>query len=211
VPGERSTHAVFFRVTEQEYRDLQEVARDNRMRVAEAVRHATNEFVADYRERLVFNRKRRTDMRRLSMIGLLTLALAPTAWAQENNPCQVPLQTVTDPKAIYVASDEWGDPAKIARVRIKVIAGTNPEPIYEYVVAPTAFQMTGFFGCGRAAFEPDPAKLARDGKTVYGVLVQFENAAHGVSPWSGIAPFVLSAPVVVPPRAPTLRLGTTEE
>jgi hypothetical protein len=150
-------------------------------------------------------------MRRLSMIILLTWALAPTAWAQENNPCQAPLQPVTDPKAIYALSEEWGDPAKIARVRIKVIAGTNPEPVYEYVVAPSSFQPTGFMGCGRAPFEPDPTKLARDGRTVYGLMVQFENPGQGVSPWSNIAPFVLSAPVVVPPRAPTVRLGTTEE
>jgi hypothetical protein len=149
-------------------------------------------------------------MRRLSMIVLLTLALAPTAWAQENNPCQVAVQTVTDPRALYALSDEWGDPAKISRVRVKVVIGSNPEPVQEYFVAPTAFQMTGFLGCGRASFEPD-AKLLRDGKTIYNVLLQFENAAQGVSPWSNPAPFVLSAPVVQPPRAPTLRLGATEE
>lgn len=56
IPGVRSTRAIFFRVTEQEYRDLEAVAKENGMKVAETVRHATNEFVADYRDRPVFRR-----------------------------------------------------------------------------------------------------------------------------------------------------------
>lgn len=56
IPGVRSTRAIFFRVTEEEYRDLEAVAKENGMKVAETVRFAANEFVADYRERPVFNR-----------------------------------------------------------------------------------------------------------------------------------------------------------
>lgn len=63
IPGVHSTHAIFFRVTPDEYRDLKEIADQNGMKVAEMVREATNEFVADCREKRVFSqvmRPRRT-------------------------------------------------------------------------------------------------------------------------------------------------------
>ena len=149
-------------------------------------------------------------MRRLSMIVLSVMTFAARAAAQENNPCQVALQTVTDPKAIYAASDEWGDPTKITNVKLRVVISGNPEPVMEANLPPTLFVSTGFMGCARAAWTPDD-RLLRDGKTVYQVLLAFENSARMVSPWSNPAPFVLSAPVVLPPRAPIVRLGRTED
>ena len=150
----------------------------------------------------------RRQMISAAVFGLCLWAV-PAA-AQENNPCQVAIQTVTDPKAIYALSDEWGDPTKITNVKLRVVISGNPEPVMEANLSPSLFVSTGFLGCARAGWTPDD-RLLRDGKTVYNVLLAFENSARQVSPWSNPAPFVLSAPVVLPPRAPVVRLGRTEE
>lgn len=42
------------RLTQEERRDLEQVARENRLTVAAVIRDAVNEFVADYREQRVF-------------------------------------------------------------------------------------------------------------------------------------------------------------
>jgi hypothetical protein len=149
-------------------------------------------------------------MRRLSMIiMLLTLALAPAAWAQENNPCQLPNTQVTDPRVFYVLSDQLSTPA-VTSVTLIITQGDGNEPVERITVAAASLQATGFFGCVKGSYMP-AAHLLRDGQTVYYAMVRLEHSAGFVSPWSGKTPFVLSAPVVEPLRAPTLRLGRTEE
>jgi hypothetical protein len=148
-------------------------------------------------------------MRRLSMIVLLTLALAPAAWAQENNPCQAPNAQQTDPNTFYVLSDQLSTPA-VTSVTLLITQGDGNEPVERITVAAASLQQTGFFGCVKGVYTPAP-HLMRDGKTIYNAAVRLEHSAGLVSPWSGKTPFVLSAPVVEPLRAPTLRLGRTGE
>lgn len=129
---------------------------------------------------------------------------------QEGNPCQAPLTTVTDPRAIYAASDQWGDSSAINDVEIIIVQNGREEPEYRYHVAPSAFAVTGFMSCARANFQP-PERLLRDGNTVYALSMRFINSAQMVSPWSNAALFKLSPPTTQPPRAPTvLRLGQAE-
>lgn len=52
--GEPATDAIRIRVTPQQRRDLEHVARDNRTDVADVIREAVNEYVSDYRDRPVF-------------------------------------------------------------------------------------------------------------------------------------------------------------
>jgi hypothetical protein len=129
---------------------------------------------------------------------------------QEGNPCQIPLETVTDPRAIYALSDQWGDPSMITSVEVIIVLNGFDEPIERFRIAPSGFSTTGFMGCGRANFQP-PDRLLRDGSTVYALSMRFENGARMVSPWSNSALFVLSAPTSQPPRAPAVRLGRTED
>lgn len=148
-------------------------------------------------------------MRRLSIIILLTLALAPTAWAQEDNPCQLPNTQETDPNTFWVYSDQIGSPAATS-VTLVITLGDGTEPVERFTLAVAALTPTGFPGCLRGAYSPGQ-HLLRDGKTIYNAAIRLEHASGLVSPWSGKTPFVLSAPVVDPLRAPTLRLGRTEE
>lgn len=151
-------------------------------------------------------------MRRLSMIVLLTFALAPTAWAQEDNPCQKPLALVrtTGGLIAYLGSPELGDKTKISNVMFKFHPQGGQEPIVQVNAAPV-FTMTTFFGCGSMPV-PLPPELKRDGVTVYDLYVQFENSARMVSGWiKEPAPFVLGdpPPTAKPPLVPTLRLGAS--
>jgi hypothetical protein len=147
-------------------------------------------------------------MRRLSMITMLMLALASAAWAQsENNPCQLPNTQVTDPRAFYVLSDQIGTSA-VTSVTLLITQGDGTEPVERITVAAATLTATGFMGCVRGNYSPAP-HLLRDGKTVYNAAIRLEHSAGFVSPWSGKTPFVLSAPVVEPLRAPTLRLGVS--
>jgi hypothetical protein len=146
-------------------------------------------------------------MRRIAMIILLTLAFAPRAWAQENNPCQLPNTQVTDPRAFYVLSDQIGTSA-VTSVTLIITQGTGTEPVERITVAAATLTATGFFGCVKGTYTP-AAHLLRDGKTVYNAAIRLEHSAGLVGPWSGKTPFVLSAPVVEPLRAPTLRLGVS--
>jgi hypothetical protein len=146
-------------------------------------------------------------MRRLSMIILLALAIAPTAWAQENNPCQLPNTQVTDPRVFYVLSDQLSTPA-VTSVTLLITQGDGMEPVERITMAAASLQPTGFFGCVKGNYSPAP-HLLRDGRTVYNAMIRLEHSAGFVSPWSGKTPFVLSAPVVEPLRAPTLRLGAS--
>lgn len=52
--GVRATERVEFVVTADERKALQEVATENRMPLASVIRDAVMEFVADYRERVIF-------------------------------------------------------------------------------------------------------------------------------------------------------------
>jgi hypothetical protein len=148
-------------------------------------------------------------MRRLSMIILLTLALAPTAWAQEGNPCQAPNAQATDPNTFWLYSDQVGTPAATS-VTLIVTIGDGLEPIERITMAVASLTATGFPGCLKGVYSPGQ-HLVRDGRTVYNAAIRLEHASGLVSPWSTKTPFVLSAPVVEPLRAPTLRLGRTEE
>lgn len=148
-------------------------------------------------------------MRRTLAIIIMALALAAPAAAQENNPCQAPNAQQTDPNTFYVLSDQLSTPA-VTTVRLVITEGDGIEPVQTVVIAAASMTATGFFGCVRSEYVPD-AKLKRDGKTIYNAAVRLEHSAGFVSPWSGKTPFVLSAPVVEPLRAPTLRLGRTEE
>jgi hypothetical protein len=49
-----STERLTIRLTPDERRDLETVARENGTSLAETLREAVNEYVADYRERAVF-------------------------------------------------------------------------------------------------------------------------------------------------------------
>jgi hypothetical protein len=148
-------------------------------------------------------------MRRIAIIILLTLALAPAAWAQEDNPCQKPNAQATDPNTFWVFSDQVGTAAATS-VTLIITIGDGLEPIERITMAVASLTQTGFPGCLKGAYSPGQ-QLVRDGKTIYNAAIRLEHAAGFVSPWSGKTPFVLSAPVVEPLRAPTLRLGRTEE
>jgi hypothetical protein len=148
-------------------------------------------------------------MRRITIIILLTLALAPAAWAQEDNPCQKPNTQATDPNTFYVFSDQLGTSAATT-VTLIVTIGDSLEPVERLTMAVASLTPTGFPGCVKGPYSPGQ-HLLRDGKTVYNAAIRLEHSAGFVSPWSGKTPFVLSAPVVDPLRAPTLRLGRTEE
>lgn len=54
IPNSPATERIEFRLTKTERADLDAVAAENRAKVAELVRSAVNEYVADYRERAVF-------------------------------------------------------------------------------------------------------------------------------------------------------------
>lgn len=58
IPGERSTRPVQIRMTPTEYRDLEQIARDNLKTPAEVIRDAVNEYVTDYRDRRLFSQTR---------------------------------------------------------------------------------------------------------------------------------------------------------
>jgi hypothetical protein len=151
-------------------------------------------------------------MRRLSMIVLSVLALAASAAAQENNPCQAPIALVrtTGGLLAYLGSSELGDKTKISNVMFKFHPQGGKEPIVQVNAAP-AFTLTTFFGCGSMPV-PLPPELKRDGVTVYDLYVQFENSARMVSGWTKEpVPFVLGdpPPTAKPPLVPTLRLGAS--
>lgn len=146
-------------------------------------------------------------MRRIAAIIITALALAAPTWAQENNPCQLPNAQVTDPRAFYVLSDQIGTSA-VTSVTLIITQGDGTEPVERITVAAATLTATGFMGCVRGTYTP-AAHLLRDGKTVYNAVIRLEHSAGLVSPWSGKTPFVLSAPTVVPLRAPTLRLGVS--
>lgn len=148
-------------------------------------------------------------MRRIVALGITLLALAAPAAAQENNPCQLPNTQVTDPRVFYVLSDQLGTSA-VTSVTLIITQGDGLEPVERITMAAASpsLQPTGFFGCVKGTYTPG-AHLLRDGKTVYNAAIRLEHSAGFVSPWSGKTPFVLSAPVVEPLRAPTLRLGAS--
>lgn len=148
-------------------------------------------------------------MRRLTMSGFIFAGclLATAAWAQENNPCQLPNAQVTDPRVFYVLSDQLGTSA-VTTVRLAITEGAAVEPAQTVVVAAASMTPTGFMGCVKGDYVP-AATLKRDGKTIYNAAVRLEHSSGLVSPWSGKTPFVLSAPTVEPLRAPTLRLGVS--
>lgn len=151
-------------------------------------------------------------MRRLTISAFILaacLAVTTTATAQEDNPCQLPNTQVTDPNTFYVLSDQLSTPS-VTSVTLVITLGDGLEPVERMTVAAASLQPTGFFGCVKGTYTPG-AHLIRDGKTVYNAAIRLEHSAGFVSPWSGKTPFVLSAPVVEPLRAPTLRLGRTEE
>lgn len=52
--GEPATAAIRVRVTPEQRRELERVARENRTAVADVIRLAVNTFVSDYREQPVF-------------------------------------------------------------------------------------------------------------------------------------------------------------
>lgn len=54
VSGSPSDRRVELRLTRDEHRELEAVALENRKSVAALLRDAVNEFVSDYRERLLF-------------------------------------------------------------------------------------------------------------------------------------------------------------
>lgn len=146
-------------------------------------------------------------MRRIVAIIITVLALAAPAAAQEGNPCQAPNAQATDPNTFYVYSDQIGTPAATS-VTLIITLGDGMEPVERITTAVASLTATGFPGCLKGAYSPGQ-HLVRDGKTVYNAAIRLEHAAGFVSPWSGKTPFVLSAPVVEPLRAPTLRLGRT--
>lgn len=51
-----ATVVICVRVTAEQRRQLQDVARDNRVRMAQVIRDAVDEYVTDYREDPVFRR-----------------------------------------------------------------------------------------------------------------------------------------------------------
>lgn len=146
-------------------------------------------------------------MRRIVAIIITLLALAAPAAAQENNPCQLPNTQVTNPNTFYILSDQLSTPA-VTTVRLVITEGDGIEPVQHIVLAAAEMTTTGFLGCVKGTYTP-AANLRRDGKTVYNAAVRLEHSAGFASPWSGKTPFVLSAPVVEPLRAPTLRLGVS--
>jgi len=54
VPGHASCVRLSVRLTPDERRDLESVARDNQTSLTDVLREAVNEYVADYRDRAVF-------------------------------------------------------------------------------------------------------------------------------------------------------------
>jgi hypothetical protein len=54
VPGACSSMRLSIRLTPEERRDLEAVARENHTNLADVLREAVNEYVADYRERPLF-------------------------------------------------------------------------------------------------------------------------------------------------------------
>jgi hypothetical protein len=52
--NEPATAAIRVRVTPNERREIEQVARDNRTDLAGLIREAVDEYVADYREKCVF-------------------------------------------------------------------------------------------------------------------------------------------------------------
>lgn len=146
-------------------------------------------------------------MRRILAFVLVAVALAAAADAQENNPCQLPNTQVTDPRVFYVLSDQLSTPA-VTSVTLLITQGDGTEPVERITMAAASLQPTGFFGCVKGNYTPG-AHLLRDGKTIYNAMIRLEHSLGFVSPWSGKTPFVLSAPVVEPLRAPTLRLGAS--
>lgn len=53
--GTPATCKTSMRLTESQRRDLEEVARENGVSVSDVLRDAVDDYVADYRERLVFS------------------------------------------------------------------------------------------------------------------------------------------------------------
>lgn len=53
---EPASTRISVRLTPAERADLNRVARDNRVPAAKVIREAVNEYVADYRERVLFRR-----------------------------------------------------------------------------------------------------------------------------------------------------------
>lgn len=146
-------------------------------------------------------------MRRIIGLIITALALAAPAAAQENNPCQLPNTQVTNPNTFYVLSDQIGTSA-VTSVTLLITQGDGTEPVERITVAAATLTATGFMGCLRGTYTP-ATHLVRDGKTVYNAAIRLEHSAGMVGPWSVKTPFVLSAPVVQPLRAPTLRLGVS--
>lgn len=54
----RSERVIRFRLTDQEYVAMQQVAAEQRQKLSSVVREAVNEYVADYTERRVFRTAR---------------------------------------------------------------------------------------------------------------------------------------------------------
>ncbi|HAM40678.1 MAG TPA: hypothetical protein DCP69_04915 [Candidatus Omnitrophica bacterium] len=54
VPGTPATSVIQIRVTPEIAADLERVAADNQTSRSDVIREAVNEYVADYRERIVF-------------------------------------------------------------------------------------------------------------------------------------------------------------
>lgn len=148
-------------------------------------------------------------MRRIAALIIMALAFAASAQAQENNPCQLPNTQATDPNTFLVYSDQIGTPAATS-VTLIITLGDGMEPVERLTMAVAALTPTGFPGCLKGPYSPGQ-HLVRDGRTIYNAAIRLEHASGHVSPWSNKTPFVLSAPVVEPLRAPTLRLGRTEE
>jgi len=155
------------------------------------------------------------------IIPMLFILLAPPLAAAQvvDNPCEASIETATtDPKFLYFKSTiaNFGL-AQVQNLNIQVMpvggdgvpAQTMNLPKYKAVlVTGVAADAEGKrcyqvpISTGNIVFS---AALARDGVTIYRFLTQFDNSNDLLdSDWSeGSNPFVLSAPVVPRPAAPT--------
>lgn len=60
IDGTTRNRRLWIRVTEDQLEALKRVARDNQVKVADVIRDATNEYVADYDDRRIFATKKAT-------------------------------------------------------------------------------------------------------------------------------------------------------
>ncbi len=134
------------------------------------------------------------------LIGMLA-AVASDAFAQENNPCQFPLDAVpVDPgRLVFHIADI--DKAGVTTIEFVVFMGESEEPQQRVKVARAELRATSFPLCYAIDYTPAPS-LPRDGRTRYTIIARTEDASMFVSAWSARSNAFTLGTIVTPEPLP---------